>query len=193
MKKLLSFFFFILIAQAAHAQSGIINVGLKGGMGFSQSKSYDFENAQSWHAGIAARVKIPLVGFYVQPELYYSRNGGEFSFEEAATTKDFTQERIDLPVLLGFRIGLKSLAVRLNAGPMMSFVLEDGFSSLPEVNDINSNNLVWGYQAGGGVDIGKFSIDARYEGNINKYVKSINGADVNGRMNQVVLGLGYWF
>ncbi|PWJ44187.1 porin family protein [Sediminitomix flava] len=200
MKKLLSILFVFALIQTANAQSDIFNLGIKGGFGKSEiafDKStliQDSDKAQSWHFGVTSRIKIPVVGLYIQPEVYYSRTGGEIQIHNDGLPQvsGITQDRLDIPVLLGWRLGIDAVAFRLNAGPMGILMLDNGLSDLQDIGDVTTNDFIWGYQAGVGVDVWKFSLDARYEGNINDFVE-YNDSNASGKISQWTLGLGYWF
>ena len=210
MKKLclvlvVSFFMF----QAADAQ--LFKYGLKAGIGFSSLKFNDVTGIEDgsdvydlvtgdavtgYHIGLQTRVKGAML--FVQPELYF--NAGGATVEQIYTNGDSEAYNIrfsslDLPVLLGFKLG----PVRLMLGPTGSYVLkeENGLTELDPDYSLLSSSFTWGWQGGIGVDLSRFTIDARYEGSLSKFGESLSvgGSDyvLDARPNQILVSLGFWF
>ncbi|HND75364.1 MAG TPA: hypothetical protein PKW10_13030, partial [Saprospiraceae bacterium] len=77
-----------------------------------------------------------------------------------------TLQDLDIPIMLGFKSGI----LRLNAGPVGHLYL-DSSSDLFKVSGYSEqfDKIKWGWQAGLGLDIWKFTIDLRYEGNFSKF------------------------
>jgi hypothetical protein len=123
---------------------------------------------------------------FIQPEILLSQKGGKFDvFEDGKAngkTIDLKLTNIDLPVLIGVKLGD---VLRINAGPVASFRLSDSGNlgdSIKEYQGQSANEIfkdvILGYQAGVGFDIGKLNIDLRYEGNINDVV-NVKFSDAN--------------
>ncbi|MEQ9442169.1 MAG: porin family protein [Cyclobacteriaceae bacterium] len=128
-----------------------------------------------FHAGLFARFSI--LGFYVQPEALFTSSGGQITYTDPQSNltevKDMEYNKIDVPVMLGFKIGP---LFRVNAGPSFSLLLnadarEDG--TVQEVKDNYSNASV-GFQAGVGVDISKLTLDLRYENNLSSFGEEVS-------------------
>ena len=142
--------------------------------------------------GLFVRVKVPVVGLYVQPELLFSKT--ESTITSGATDVDLSFNRVDVPVMIGGKIG----PLRINAGPALSFLTSaesDVSGAVLDIKDNYSNTTV-GFQAGIGIDILKFVIDLKYEGALGE--KFGDALTVNGntfstdeRSNQIVLGIGF--
>jgi len=82
---------------------------------------------------------------------------------------------IQMPVLAGLKLG----AVRLSAGPTLTYTLDvrriiEGYVETTKVTD-DFKSIYLGYQAGLGFDIGRFSLDFKYDATSN----ILAGADVN--------------
>lgn len=130
------------------------------------------------HGGIFTRFTLgPIL---IQPEMTVS------------TLKD-----LDIPLLIGFEVS----KFRFLVGPMARMQFDRNVD-LTEVDNqeeylsfFDSTNF--GFQAGAGVDIGKISIDVRYEGNLSKLGDGINlfggqrGFDSG--PSQLVASVGYRF
>ncbi|MCU0444764.1 MAG: PorT family protein [Microscillaceae bacterium] len=129
---------------------------------------------------------------FFQPELVFSQTGarGRFSNTTALTTTtgEFrtTLNNIDVPFLVGVRLGIKGVGIRINGGPMMSYafgatrkltgtttVSQAAPIALDLKEDIKSeiNQFQAGFQAGVGVDLGAINLDLRYQYNFTKLYK----------------------
>ena len=94
--------------------------------------------------------------------------------------------QVDIPLLVGVNLGK---TVRLQAGPVMGYVL--GVGSAPGagnvldafVNDFENKN--WGYQMGGGVDLGRLALDVRYGGSLGKRTMNV---EVDGSSYPIEVG-----
>src|SRR5690554_5052462 len=121
---------FVAGTLAAQAQmSPGFQLGVKGGLSFSTLKSdegnwLDASTRTGYQAGIWTR--IGGAGLHLQPELYVTGKSSEANIAEldrdAEGNISFTS--LDLPVLLGTRVGLGAAGVRIYAGPVISFVFD---------------------------------------------------------------------
>lgn len=212
MKKLIlvlvaSFFLF----QVVDAQ--IFKYGIKAGIGFSSIKIEDIkgidegggsavydlitgDGVTGYHVGIQTRIKIAML--YVQPELYFNAGGGTIDQVVAGGATEVLNvkfNRIDLPLLVGVKLG----PIRLNAGPVGSYVISgtnEIIDLIPEY-EVFTSGMTWGFQAGIGVGLSKLSLDARYEGSLSAFGESftVGGSDfaLDGRPSQWIISLGVWF
>ena len=142
--------------------------------------------------GLFMRLKVPVVGLYVQPELLFSKT--ESTITSGAQNVDLSFNRVDVPVMIGGKIG----PLRLNAGPAFSFLTSAESDVAGTVSDIKNNysSTTVGFQAGIGVDILKFVIDLKYEGSLSqKFGDAItvsgNSFATDERPSQIVLGIGF--
>lgn len=211
MKKLL--FITLLFAAVQSTNAQLLSVGAKAGISSSKVKwdqnftnvngSYSFnsgDNQLGWHAGLWLRVKVPLLGLYVQPEFLYTQLGGNVNVNFDTTgipqsgNAKFKFQRFDIPVMVGW----KFTALRLFVGPVFSFNLAAEQDFLGAVEDIKDNyqSSTVGWQGGVGLDLGRIQIDGKYEGNLSKFskqVKDISGFEPDQRTQQWILSLGYKF
>ena len=211
MKKLLVFALIALIAVPSFSQ---IKFGLKGGVSTtslsmptvksvtSGSSTYNVnaitDAKYGFHGG--AFLRLTLLGIYLQPELLFSTRTNEYTITNVQSTAQYiskqTFNKIDIPVLLGFKLG----PVRLNAGPAASFLINSP-KDLIDSPDFKSlyNSMTIGYQAGIGIDIlKKLTFDLRYEGSLKKYqnqIENLTGTKVNldDRPNAFLLSFGIIF
>lgn len=186
-------------SQIASAQ---IAFGVKGGLNYNSNSIKEvssdvFDGAKSktgYHAGVWLRFKIPVIGFYLRPELVYTNLTNEVSYNnsiaKAETTYNF--QKIDIPVLFGKKIfGIGNLYV----GPSFQYILDSNFD-FSEITDVKTDGFTAGIQFGGGIEFGKLGIDIRWEkafSGVESVLKTIAGDDINfdTRVNQVIIGLSY--
>lgn len=191
MKKMILLVAALALTAAASAQP--IRLGLKAGMsmhstdiGAAQAVWQGQPNAWSdfaskdigWHAGLMARINLPLTGLYVQPELLYNHTSYELA-RDAGGTEKLTHGTIELPVLLGFKV----LMLNANVGPTFTLANITG----GDIYTIESPSVGW--QAGLGVTLKDLAIDVRYQGYFEKRWKEIGAGDV---VDQLKANGGYW-
>lgn len=179
------------------ARAGINLSQIRGdGKGSSQS-FWDDESARTigFTGGLFARIGDK---FYLQPEFIISQKGGKTKNALGIET-DFKQTYFDVPVLVGTKIGK---IARINAGPMATFLINKNDSFLEQIGVIEKDEgfrkAILGYQAGVGFDIGKITLDMRYEGNVNdvfniNYKDSQTESQFAGKGNLWFVTLGYKF
>lgn len=124
---------------------------------------------------------------YLQPEILLSQKAGRFAINRGGGTAnannvDIRFTNIDFPVLVGVKI---ADVFRINAGPILTFTTNDNGNLRETFNQYSSDDFDKafkkgniGYQAGVGLDLGKFLIDVRYEGNLTN-IFNVNVKDVN--------------
>lgn len=196
MKKLILTFALIAITVSASAQVTLgpritltsSNLDLREEVANVQAGDAEF----GFQYGLFARVQVPVVGIYVQPELLFSKT--ESTITSGAQNVDLSFNRVDVPVMIGAKIG----PLRINAGPALSFLTSaesDVSGTVLDIKDNYSSTTV-GFQAGIGIDILKFVIDLKYEGALSeKFGDAItvgaNSFATDERSNQIVLGIGF--
>ncbi len=212
MKKLI----FILLAsfflvQTTHAE--MFQWGIKAGLGINSLKIADLtgiqegsdvydlvtgKNVIGYHVGVQTRINFAMI--FIQPELYFNDGGGTLEkIVNGGIDEVFNVnfQRIDLPVLVGVKLG----PARINVGPVGSYVVKesitDDAASLDPDYSIFTKSMTWGFQAGLGVDLSKISIDVRYEGSLSKLgdAVTVGGQDfaLDARPSQWIFSLGFWF
>ena len=170
-----------------------IDVGIRGGVNLGSFR--DLPDGESndgmrtgFTAGAFARVKIPLVGLFVQPEIMYTQGGGKSDSVERKVTS------IDIPVLIGYNLSLGPIGGRLGLGPVFSNVLssekkEVGTNDFVDVKELTNTSL-WSAQFGVGVDISKLAIDLRYQLGLTRVFKDFSDSPY---LNSIQLTVGYKF
>jgi hypothetical protein len=189
----------LLIGSKMSAQ---IDIGLRAGASLASPRIENFtENvsisdfshetsALSYQAGVYARVKF--LGLFVQGELYFSQinQSAVAAFQNLNVppkTIDLSYSKVDLPLLLGFKVG----PARIMVGPVFSANFNDISGNLN--NDLN--NASAGYQVGIGAELGKLFIDLRYEAGLGNLANSVlienNSYKADLKTTQFLLCLGF--
>ncbi len=189
MKKLFLIVLISCISVFSYAQ---FQLGLKGAVSMSSLSTdlEDYENAfkTGFQAGAYLRIGKKL---HLQPEVYFAGKSGELTYDikaegPALTVKEtVTLSTVDVPLLLGYTIlNPPAVKIRLQAGPVASFVLNkdfdvtlNGISEEPDDAYKDAwNDMNWAMQFGAGVDVLFLTIDLRYElGLTNMYSKPEEG------------------
>lgn len=190
-KMLLSAALLIVACISAKAQ---FNLGIKGGINFSNINADNLNKSTvaGYQAGLFARIGG---GVYLQPELYLSSCGGDFNSNNSGTVYNahvrFTS--LNVPALLGVRIGPSKINLRLMAGPVYQYIMnkDESFSSnfTSAYQDFGKyKNSTMGIQAGGGVDLGNITADLRYQAGLT----NVND-NFNQKQNIWMLSVGFKF
>jgi len=168
--------------MAAMSQS--FSFGIKGGANFSHLKTKndltDQNNITGYQVGVFSR--LGAAGIYLQPELYLGSKGNKFIRVEDNSGNEIEAEgkvkftTLDLPVLVGTKIGTNNLNLRFMAGPVISFIVDENttfdtaYQSLTDFG--NYKKQTWALQAGTGVDLSNFTLDLRYEAGLSNISRS---------------------
>lgn len=163
--------------------------GIKGGTNLSKlttDNTLSSDNRSGYYAGVWAR--LGAAGIHFQPELYLAGKNtnleNDLGFENKVR---FTS--LDVPLLVGTKIGAAGVGLRLNTGPVVSFILDDKQSFGDAAGNVfrgQFKNQAIAWQFGAGFDFGKLGFDLRYEAGLSKIGKS--GYD-DTRLNLFTLGL----
>lgn len=178
----------MLASGAAMAENnllGILNIGARIGIVSSNEQlpttSDDVKDAitaqgTGWTGNVFARVNIPKLPLYIQPELQYTNSQIKVPtvsdlIGAGEQTETQTNTYIDMPILLGAEIGLGGLAsVRVNAGPVVAIASQKGFKDLGKEDftqawDNLKSDPTLSWTAGVGVKVLSLIAEVRYNGN----------------------------
>ena len=159
------------IAQK-HSRADYFRIGIKGGVNLSSVKvgslSTNLENKTGYQLGAFARIGRTI---FIQPEVYFAAKEVNVDVLNSLTTNQgvvgFSQKSLDVPLLLGVKLG----PLRVMAGPVASYAISASTSPDAAVKSYFSgtsqeiiNRSSFSYQAGVGFDILNLSLDLRYEG-----------------------------
>lgn len=210
MRPTMLFVFSFCIAAYSFGQ---FNLGLAGGINVSSLSTdlsdYEQDLELGYKAGAFARIGTKL---HLQPEIYFSskKSGISYVYKDASGENNFGQvvtfTTLDVPVLLGYKIfDPPLLNIRLNAGPVASFVVGKEFDTTLNSVKVETSDefedsfqpMNWGLQFGAGLDISFLTFDIRYELGLNNIYNKPNSApdaDVNEiRQNVFFICLGFKF
>lgn len=131
--------------------------------------------------------KLDMNGFYIRPELVYTKTNSKYSLNGG---NDFKMSKIDVPVLVGVKlIG----PLNVFAGPAFQYILKDEFNNVnyDEVKD----NFTVGMNIGASIELGRFGFDARYERGLSSNEANWTNAGKNftldSRPEQFIFSLSY--
>jgi hypothetical protein len=187
-----------LVFSFSQTTTAQVDFGLKAGLNYNsesiQGVSEDlFTGAESktgYHAGIWLRFKIPVIGFYIRPELVYTNLENDVRYKNNVTSYSF--QKIDIPVLLGKRFfGVGTVF----AGPSFQYILNSDFS-LNDISSVDADGFTVGLQIGAGIELGNLGIDVRWERGLNTVESTFLNAiservTFDTRVNQIIIGLSY--
>ncbi len=187
MKKLIPAFILCILTWCASAQTlpvamqavqmlSSVQFGIKGGANLTNlstnaSSTLSSDNNAGYLAGFWA--KINYHGIQLQPEVYIT--GKNVTLKDTSGVSNrvkFTS--IDVPILVGKRIGLIGFGVHFNTGPVVSFIIDQNQSvsdALGKITKLEYKDQALAWQFGTGIDTPKTSIDLRYEAGISSLSK----------------------
>lgn len=194
MKNMMILLCMLTVSYAANAQyNPAVRFGIKAGANLSNingsndlslssgGNAFDFRDNDNRSLGFAGGVFFRFgKTLYIQPEILLSQKGGKFNVYEDGVLNDGKVDvrfsNLDVPILFGLRV---AKFFRVNVGPMASLRLNKNGKIGDSFDDITGENsgaefknrLAFGYQAGVGLDLGRLSLDVRYEGNFTDILK----------------------
>lgn len=199
----------LLIMNGLSAQ--FLQIGLQGGINSSSLRVNEivdlsagskyrmetFNPSLGFQGGLFARVKLWKI--FLQPALQFSSTGGQVKVSDlinnTSVIRNQTFNMVNIPVLAG----IKSGPLRIQAGPVASFLLSEK-SDLLAVADYSADfrKATVGYQAGIGFDIlKKITLDFCYEGSLSKLGDGIKVGSTtypfDSRTSQWIVNLGILF
>ncbi|WP_411031691.1 outer membrane beta-barrel protein [Spongiimicrobium sp. 3-5] len=189
---------FISVATFAQNDSGF---GIKAGLNYNQNGDLSFRQVQTagedviagsdgkvgFHVGFFGKLDLPKI--YLKPELVYTKTKSSYDVDGA--TNDYDISKLDLPVLLGYKI-IGPLSIF--AGPAFQYTLNNDLDGL-EVDDVK-NDFTVGLNVGVAVSVGNIGVDVRYERGFSENEANFIGnnvTDIAGRVDsrpsQIIFGL----
>lgn len=210
-------FILALTSLSLFSNGQFFRMGLKGGISSSNVKfskttitdganQYIVEQGDAklgFHTGLFARVQI--MGFFVQPELLFSRSQGEVMLKDVTLNNVYNEmqkfNKFDIPVIVGWKFG----PARVGLGPVATILISENDGLKDKLADLtnqtvknNFRSATFGYQVGVGLDILKtLTLDLKYEGNLSKLGTGITlgGTDYSfdQRNPQIIMSVGFFF
>ncbi|WP_290967032.1 porin family protein [Flavobacterium sp.] len=182
-----------LISSKINAQSAFpVHLGIKGGSNYSElpvSDDFSSKYAVGYFGGVMARFDYKR--FYIQNEILYSEKSSKIEETTSSVSKNAKWKSIEVPLVVGYKvIDYSTINVRVFAGGIYSYVLDENFTSINQLKNaygkFDKSNI--GYQVGAGVEVWKFTVDLTYQGGLNNVSKSFSS-----KPNSFNIGVGYFF
>ena len=184
--------FLVITIVCCSYLSSSAQFGVKGGLNFSSNgdlkeigQDIKADGKTGYHVGIMYQTKGD--GFYLRPELVYTSIKSEYT-----NKGEFTMNKIDLPILLGYHI-FKPVSVFV--GPSLQYILDTDSKGF-NLNDAEKDFTV-GVQFGAAVQLGdKLTVDLRYEKGLSENMAEITGVSgdrIDTRPTQLILSLALKF
>ena len=202
MKKFILVIAALTFSIAAYSQG--FEIGIKGGVNITAAGAVkdlvpgvDIASKNTYNGGVYGRLKIKLIGIFVQPELVYNTRGYNFNITEPITntTINIKQQAyyIDVPVLVGLKV-FKFL--RVYAGPNFQYLLKNEITGIDNIVSFQKTDMKkanTGVQLGFGLDLSKFRVDVKYDFNPSDMGSpfSYQGKEQLIKTSMVTIQLGY--
>lgn len=168
---------------------GFSQFGIKGGFNFTSFGDIDlgkdatyktaFEKKTGYHVGLLYKVKIPMIGLAIQPELLFSKVTGELYVSQNGSSGSITRSSMEssdgeikmtylqLPVALQWGVDLMLFRPYLQAVPYIGLTMAHDHGSNRNLRwDIDK--LRYGIGLGAGIDIWKLQISGKYNWDLGK-------------------------
>lgn len=167
------------------------NFGVLGGANFRSAglKEAGPQTLTQWHAGMVYKFGLPL-GFQIQPTLLYNVKPAA----EGVSQMDLSIGYLEFLASLQWGVDLILFRPFIEVSPFVGYGI-NGWGDLRRLWESDGDRLEYGVGVGGGLQIWRFQINARYNwnfGNISAVTRDaspLSHADIDG----VTLSLAYFF
>ena len=195
MKKILLVIAALGIVAVSNAQVPGFSFGPKIGVNMSQFPSNATSVKDQLKTGYDLGVFMRLGGkCYFQPELLYATRGVTFTDVPTSNTTEIKLKSINVPLMFGARlINLKVINLRVLGGPVASFVTDKTVNysgTVTATRELSIKDAKWGVQFGAGVDVLMFTLDVRYNYDLNKQITQ-NANDFKWDKQAINITLGW--
>lgn len=153
------------------------------------------KNNVGFNVGLSAKVNLPAA-FFLMPEIYYTTFKTDFDVPGTGTTIEAKSNRVDVPVLLGYKLLGDNLGVFI--GPVASYNLSTD-NQFDDFSENAKNEFTVGYQFGAQVQFQKIILNAKYEGAFSEDQRDFISNTTNetirydARPSLFMVGVGYEF
>lgn len=183
-------------AGTASAQEGV-GFGIKGGVRYPDFTTDDLEldNRMGWQAGVFfGGNRDGVLG--LQAELNWLRNEADVPSIGGVPAGTVTLDYLQVPVLLKLNAGTKSsYAFNLYGivGPSFEVLVRDEVTVFggPTVTDLQFEDVHVGLMFGGGIEVSRFILEARYSKGLNTIDKNLDLTDVKLNSFAVLAGIRF--
>ena len=153
------------------------------------------KNNVGFNVGLSAKVNLPAA-FFLMPEIYYTTFKTEFNIPSSNTTLEAKSNRVDVPVLVGYKLLGDNLGLFI--GPVASYNLSTD-NQFADFKENATKDFTVGYQFGAQVQLQKLIVSAKYEGAFTEDQRDFINTNTNetirydSRPSLFMVGLGYEF
>ncbi|MEC5157346.1 outer membrane beta-barrel protein [Chryseobacterium sp. MP_3.2] len=153
------------------------------------------KNNVGFNVGLSAKVNLPAA-FFLMPEIYYTTFKTDFDVPGTGTTIEAKSNRVDVPVLLGYKLLGDNLGVFI--GPVASYNLSTD-NQFDDFTENAKNEFTVGYQFGAQAQFQKIILNAKYEGAFSDDQRDFISNTTNetirydARPSLFMVGVGYEF
>jgi hypothetical protein len=186
----------LAVTGTAAAQDGV-GFGIKGGVRYPDfsTDDIDFDNRMGWQAGMFFGGNRDGV-FGVQAELNWLRNETDVPPIGQIPSGRVTLDYVQVPVLLKLNAGTRSsYAFNLFGivGPSFEVLVRDEVSGFggPTTSDFQFEDVNVGLMFGGGIELSRFILEARYTRGFRNINKDLDISDVKLNSFAVLAGLRF--
>ena len=191
MKKFIAAAAWFLMSLSFGGKLSAGDFGLLGGANFCSASvaGVRAESMTQWHAGLAYKFNLPL-GFHIQPTLLYNVKGSDLNIANT----DFTVGYLELMASVQWGVDLILFRPFVDVSPYVGYAVNNA-GDLSSLWKQGGNPLEYGAGIGGGLDIWRFQLVARYNWNFGTLFKpSESNAGLNdAKFRGVTLSLAYFF
>lgn len=183
MKKATKYLFLIFFSFLTYSGFSQFTLGPKVGLNYTNIIGHSDYRA-GMDAGIFMRIGT---FFYFQPEFDYSFRSSNFksAYDEIENNFRLKTHNFDIPLLIGFKFfSAPNFNFRVFIGPRIGVLIDNSL----ENNSMKTVQI--GGQAGIGIDIWRFTLDAKYDFSGNKYEGT---SDEWWKQNMFNFALGFKF
>ena len=168
------------------------NFGILGGANFYTTgvKEINAHTMTQWHGGITYKFDLP-VGFQIQPALLYNVKGANLKSEYG---RSLSVGYLEFMVPVQWGVDLILFRPFLEVAPFVGYGL-NGCGDLKTMWKETGQKLEYGVGLGGGLQIWRFQVNARYNWNFGKLMQATGVADAfrGANFSGVTLSLAYFF
>ncbi len=186
----------MICALGASAQSVAFHAGVQGGLTLDKInmqttlQDFDIRTAPGWHVGATAMLKLPA-HFAVQPSVNFEQSRSKHEDGSIARVN-----AINVPIAVEWGPDLGIIRPFVQAVPYVDFLLGGDLSTLKDMGLEDFKNLKntanFGIGLGGGIEVWRIQISARYNwglGSMSKPNEILKSANRRG----VTITLAYLF
>lgn len=183
----------LLFVASAKAQDVWCHFGLQGGLSMNRYTTEIKNDKVGWHAGAALLVKMPAF-FAIQPAVQFEHSKSTI-LDDAGQKGILDVNTINVPIAVQWGPDLGFCRVFVEVAPFFDFNL-GGTMGEAKVNDY-INLFQFGTGVGGGIDIWRFQLSARYNWNFGNWQKNVSEGypfkNLNDTKQGVSVTLAYFF